>query len=200
MAVNLDRAADAAAADATVGAALARYFADNGFDPTYSERWVKLRAGPIAMCFPSTRARVAAARLHDVHHLLTEYETDWRGEAEIAAWELGGGCGRYWPAWMLNIGAFGIGLVIAPRRVFRAFVRGRHSTTLYRARQPQIGDLSLTKLRDLLRIRSDAPESSGDRVAFGSVVLLTAASAVLFPITTLLFIASLYLPPPSERV
>jgi hypothetical protein len=62
------------------------------------------------------------------------YETDLPGEAEIAAWEIASGCARYHAAWILNFGAFGAGLVVAPRRLFRAFLRGRHTkTNLYKS-------------------------------------------------------------------
>ena len=70
-------------------------------------------------------------KLHDLHHIVTNYDTSWTGESEIAAWELASGCRRHWVAWGLNLGALAIGLVIAPRRTWRAFVRGRRSGNLY---------------------------------------------------------------------
>ena len=35
-----------------------RYLRDNGFDPQYDERWVKLKAGPIPIWFPNAPGRV----------------------------------------------------------------------------------------------------------------------------------------------
>ena len=113
--------------------ARARYFAENGFgDGGYDDRFVVLRAAgvPVAM-FPNTKQRVRSVRLHDVHHVLTEYDTSWTGEAEIAAWELASGCGDHWAAWILNFWAAWIGLVIAPRAVWRASLRGWRSRNLY---------------------------------------------------------------------
>jgi len=110
-----------------------RYFASNGFDGTYSERWVKLKAGPIALYFPNAPGRVRAVKLHDLHHIATGYNTTWAGEAEIGAWEIAGGCGRFVWAWALNLPAIALGLAIAPRAVVHAFVRGRHSRNLYHA-------------------------------------------------------------------
>jgi hypothetical protein len=110
-----------------------QYFRHAGFgDGGYSDRWVRLKAGPFTFIFPNTAARVWAVKLHDLHHVLTGYETTWTGEAEIGAWEIASGCGRHYPAWILNFGAFAIGLAIAPRETYRAFVRGRHSANLYR--------------------------------------------------------------------
>lgn len=111
------------------------YFARSGFpdDGGYGDRWVHLKAGGrTVFVFPNTAARVRAVRLHDLHHILTEYDTSWTGEAEIAAWELASGCARYYAAWILNIGAMALGLIISPRRVLRAFARGRRSGNLYR--------------------------------------------------------------------
>src|SRR5690606_29660158 len=97
----------------------------------YRDRWVWLRAGPLRIPLYNSRARVRAVKLHDLHHVATGYATTWTGEAEIAAWELAGGCGRHYAAWLLNLAALAVGAVIAPRRVARAFARGRRSATLY---------------------------------------------------------------------
>jgi hypothetical protein len=59
-------------------------------------------------------------------------------------------------AWALNIAAFSIGLVIAPRRLWRAFVRGRSGTTLYRHHwQNEYLDWHLHELQAFLG--ADAP-------------------------------------------
>src|SRR5205085_10915333 len=109
------------------------YFEINDFKGGgYDEAWVKMKAGPVPVWFPNTKGRVRAVKYHDLHHVLTEYPTTWRGEAEIGAWEVATGCAGHYPAWLLNLEAFAIGLVINPRGVFRAFVRGRRSGNLYR--------------------------------------------------------------------
>ncbi|HEY8146841.1 MAG TPA: hypothetical protein VIG06_29375 [Kofleriaceae bacterium] len=118
----------------TVREARDRYFRDNGFsEASYTARWVKLKMGPIPLAFPNTAARRRAVPLHDLHHVATGYATSWTGEAEISAWELAAGCGRYWAAWGLDIGGALVGLLIAPRRTWRAFRRGRRCRSLYRA-------------------------------------------------------------------
>ena len=89
-----------------------------GPDGGYGDRWVRFETKPIPFYFPNWPSRVAAARLHDLHHIATDYETDWPGEAEIAAWEIASGCARYHAAWILNFGAFGAGLVVAQEEAF----------------------------------------------------------------------------------
>ena len=84
----------------TMREALDQYFRDNDFgeDGGYSADWVKLKIGPIPFAFPNTPARRRAVRFHDLHHFLTGYQTDWVGEAEIAAWEVATGCKDMWAA------------------------------------------------------------------------------------------------------
>ncbi|HEX2090746.1 MAG TPA: hypothetical protein VHG28_00035 [Longimicrobiaceae bacterium] len=99
-----------------------------------------------------------AVRLHDLHHVLTGYDTSWVGEAEIGAWELAGGCAHHYPAWVLNSGAFTLGLFLAPGRLFRAFVRGRHSRNLYRGEfHESLLDGKVGEMRQSLRLDRDAP-------------------------------------------
>jgi ubiquinone biosynthesis protein Coq4 len=113
--------------------ARARYFAENGLgDGGYGDRFVVLRvAGVPALLLPNTKQRVRSVRIHDVHHVLTGYATSWRGEAEIAAWELASGCRDHWAAWGLNLSAALIGLCSAPRAVWRAFRSGLRCRNLY---------------------------------------------------------------------
>jgi hypothetical protein len=96
----------------TMREARTQYFVNNGFgEGGYNDRWVKPQAGPIPLYFPNTAARVAAVRFHDLHHVLTKYETTWTGEAEIGAWEVASGCAHHYAAWMLNLQAMAVGLV-----------------------------------------------------------------------------------------
>jgi hypothetical protein len=80
---------------------------------------------------PNTESRKRAVRFHDLHHVLTGYQTDWPGEGRISAWELATGCRDHWAAWVLNLNGLLIGLVLDPVGTLRAFSRGRRSTNLY---------------------------------------------------------------------
>ena len=118
----------------TLGEARKLYFELNGFgeDGGYEERWIKVKVWRLPVWLPNTEGRRKAVRLHDLHHILTEYPTTWRGEAEISAWEIGGGgLRRYYAGWLLDLMNVAQGLVINPRGLYRAFMRGRGSTNLY---------------------------------------------------------------------
>jgi hypothetical protein len=167
------------------------YFDRNGFDGSYAERWVKLQAGPINFYFPNAPGRVRAVKLHDLHHIATGYDTTWTGEAEIGAWEIAGGCGRFIWAWGLNLSAFAVGLAIAPRAVVRAFVRGRHSRNLYGVEggfREALLRRSVGDVRHTLDLDQSIPSASTrDMLA---LAVWTAASLVfsLCPIATVAYL------------
>lgn len=150
--------------------ARARFFAANagtfGADGGYDQKWVRLEFGPIPLYLPNTAGRRNAVGLHDLHHIATEYRTDLVGEAEIGAWEVGTGCRDYWHAWVLNLWAFAIGLLIAPRRTFRAFVRGLRSGTLYDSRfDESLLDQTVGALRERLRLNDVILKPSAREIA-----------------------------------
>ena len=169
-------------ASATVADARARYFADNGFsEADYHARWVRFRVGRLPVVFPNTASRRRAVPLHDLHHIATGYQTSLTGEAEISAWELAAGCGDYWAAWLLNSGGFALGLLIAPRRTYRAFVRGRRCRALY---HQGWRDSLLTRTVGELRTdtgtdRPVGPPRWRDRLAFAGWAATVAATPML---------------------
>jgi hypothetical protein len=146
---------------ATLREGRAGYFAKNGWDEKgYDVKWVRIQAGPIPLFIYNTEGRKKAVKLHDLHHVLTGYETTWTGEAEIGGWELAGGCGWHLAAWYLNAWAFAIGLVIAPRRTIRAFRRGLHERNLYRETLTEaLLDSSIDEVRARLGIGKSSPGS-----------------------------------------
>lgn len=179
----------------TLRDARACYFAASGFDErSYAERWVKLQAGPIRLGFPNTGSRVRAVRFHDLHHVLTGYDTTWTGEGEIAAFEIASSCADHWAAWYLNLSAMAIGLFIAPGAMLRAFLCGRRGKNLYRERfddallEARVGETRR-------RLRLDAPPgaaTAGDRAAFtlwslaALASMLVTAALLLAPVMILL--------------
>lgn len=117
----------------TLAEARDAYFAANGFPAGggYDAKWVDFELGPIPMPFPNTDSRRRAVKVHDLHHVLTGYQTDIWGEFEISAWEVGSGCRDYYAAWFLNLGGMASGMLTVPRRTIRAFFRGRRTKNLY---------------------------------------------------------------------
>lgn len=117
----------------TIQDARAEYYRVNGFgdDGGDSLDWVPLTIWRFKFKIPNTAGRKKAVKIHDLHHVLTGYKTNIRGESEIAAWELASGCRRMPAAFVLNVFALGIGMFIAPRLMLRAWARGRATKNLY---------------------------------------------------------------------
>ncbi len=175
----------------TVAEARETYFKDNGFSlASYTDRWVKLKLGPIPLAFPNSKSRKAAVKLHDLHHVATGYQTTFIGEAEIGAWEIGAGCGRYWAAWSLNLSSLGMA-ALSPRRVLRAFVSGRRSKSLYhRAFGDDLLALTVGELRAKLELPSSPKANVSDVIAFIGWLV---AAACAFALAALPFALGIWL-------
>ena len=157
------------------------YLARSGLSTAaYTDRWVTLKVGPIPLGFPSTKSRREAIRYHDLHHSLTGYHATPVGEAEIGAWEIATGCKHLRAAWVLNLAAMGVGIVLAPRRVWRAFVRGRRTGDNLYGREfgDALLDRPLAQIQAEIKLAEpDCEPAPGDRARF---VFWCAAATVLY--------------------
>jgi hypothetical protein len=178
--------------DVALREALQIHFAANGFPPDggMSKKWEVVWAGPVPIGLPNIAARRRATPIHDLNHLVSAYGHDAMGEAENAAWELGGGCRDYAAAWVLNYGALGLGIVRSPKRTFAAFVRGRQSKNLYGVEIDSVMDLPLSAVRTMLGL-DDSPRK-GTSI---DLVLFIATVAVGAMVGTLPFIVSVVTSP-----
>ncbi len=80
---------------------------------------------------PNFEARKKALLKHDIHHLVTGYPSELKGESEISAWEIASGCSNYWAALLLDSQGFLLGIFLYPKATFAAFKKGRRTTNLY---------------------------------------------------------------------
>lgn len=177
----------------TLGEARRIYFDINNFkNGGYDEKWVKMKIGPFPFAFPNTKGRLRAVKLHDLHHVLTEYPTTWRGETEIGAWEVATGIHRHYEGWYLDLMAFAIGLVINPRGVYRSFMRGRQSANLYFMEfSEELLTRNVGAVRRELRLdHPPKPPSTKDRLSF---LAWAAVSVVIYLGTVAAFLAPLVL-------
>lgn len=183
----------------TLDRALAAYRLRSGFPPDggASERlsWVLL--GPLALPLPNPPARQVALVRHDAHHVLLDQDASLRGEAVVAAFELGSGCGRVWVAWLLQPQAMVAGL-LCPRRTVEALALGRRSANFYRQLDPaEWLDTPLAELRRRLLPATRPEPGWGDVLrclawgALGALMLLLVA-ALLAPPLLLLWPLSLW--------
>ncbi len=129
-----------------IAAALPLYFSKYHFaDGGYNDAFFKIKIGPIFIPIPNIKSRVEAVKIHDIHHILTEYKANWKGEIQISAWEIASGCNTYWAAWLLNLASVIIGTFLFPAAMYHAFVAGRRAkTNLYQKALPYSSLLEMT--------------------------------------------------------
>ena len=174
-----------------IGQALAAHLVSLGLpaDSGHSLRWVRVYWFGIPIVFPNFDARRQILFWHDVHHLLTGYATTWTGEAEIGGFEIATSCKRYWAAWFFNFGGWLFGLAIAPRRLFAAFVRGRHCTNFYGHDEAHLATQSVDQARaELGLLRAVPPATVADAIAFAGWSILIVALYVLLPLAAAGFV------------
>jgi hypothetical protein len=165
-----------------------------GEDGGYSSRWVRVESKPFPFYYPKARSRVAAARLPDLHHIAAEDETDWPGEAEISAWEIASGCAHYHAAWILDLGGWYAGIAVAPRRLFRAFLRGRRAATnLYKKGfdESRLSEITVGTLRDELGLKASIP--TADAADIGLFIFWCAFSVLVWAVLPLLALFLIWL-------
>ena len=172
----------------------------NGLPPDggESEETFCIRLGRLSLRLPNPPARRRAVFFHDTNHVLTDYDNVFsRGEMDIAGFEIASGCGPYLFAWLINLNMFALGLVVRPRALFRAFVRGRRSAaSMYRRAESRavLSAITVDELRESLRIDSPGPASSRDWLLFASWGL-AAVVTLLLPFGVVLLIGRYFLTP-----
>ncbi|RCV86504.1 hypothetical protein [Billgrantia montanilacus] len=115
---------------------LSAFYERNGFGPVLGAqpRTVPVFTGCLLVPLPNIELRHRYLKYHDLHHLVTGYTVGRIGEGEVSAWELGSGSMFVSPMLgVMNLIALSTGLVLQPRRMWRAFMRGTRSRNLYRA-------------------------------------------------------------------
>jgi hypothetical protein len=159
--------------ESTMREARRRYFEVNKFGPNggYDDAWVDFKLGPFPFPFPNPPSRVKAVKYHDLHHVLTGYDTDIVGEFEIAAWEIAAGCRSFAAAWVVNLGGMAGGILRSPRRTFAAFVRGRRDKTLYGENLEALLDSTVAAVRRSTTSSTEVEADLTDYLSFGVAAL-----------------------------
>jgi hypothetical protein len=169
---------------------LLAFYARSGFGPDLGARprTVRVYTGCLLVPLPNIEARRRFLKYHDLHHLVTGYSVGRIGEGEVSAWELGSGSALVSPTLgAMNLIALSTGLVLEPRRMWRAFRLGCTSRNLYRADVRERVDAGAWADLAALRSACLAVRPSGGPVAlrgaefacYASLALLVHASIAL---------------------
>lgn len=86
--------------------------------------WFKV-LGPISIPLPNLKTRRDHIYVHDVSHMLTGFDTSWKGEGAVSAWEIGsGGWKKFWILWAFTLAGFGVGVLFYFKHTKAAFNDG----------------------------------------------------------------------------
>lgn len=89
-----------------------------------------------------------ALSMHDMHHVLTDYDTSVDGEIELAAWELGsGGCGYNPLLWIDRLLLAAYGLLVRRSLTTAAFQRGKGCSNLFGRKLAEVLELEVASLK-----------------------------------------------------
>ena len=141
---------------------LAFFYKRSGFGDVVGARplTVPVYTGCMLVPLPNIETRRRYLKYHDLHHLVTGYSVGRIGEGEVSAWELGTGSAFVSPTLgVMNLIALSTGLVLEPKRMWRAFRRGCGSRNLYPAAVR--ADVDSGRWPDIVSLRQDLLEVKG---------------------------------------
>lgn len=110
-----------------VSEALNAFYGDQKLDQGLTKKFINYYPlGFIKVPFINLQARKNILHLHDLNHILFGFNTDLKGEAQLAAMELGSGFPKpHRIGYLYSPFALLPGLLLCPLKVFKAFQKGR---------------------------------------------------------------------------
>ena len=182
---------------------LATFYKRSGFGDVVGSRslTVPVYTGCMLVPLPNIETRRRFLKYHDLHHLVTGYSVGRIGEGEVSAWELGTGSAFESPMLgVMNLIALSTGVVLEPKRMWRAFRRGCRSRNAYpeavrsdidRGRWIDIEGLR----KDILEIRPSIGRAPLRAVEFGvySALAMLIHAAIAIPAVIARFVTDITL-------
>ena len=170
---------------------LTAFYRRNGFGEIVGARplTVRVYTGCMLVPLPDIETRRRFLKYHDLHHLVTGYSVGRIGEGEVSAWELGTGSAFVSPTLgVMNLIALSTGLVLEPKRMWQAFLRGCASKNLYSAIAR--ADLDAGRWRDVAALRQDILDAK----ASGAPIAVRAAEFALYSAMAMIIHAAIAIP------
>jgi hypothetical protein len=116
----------------TLRTALDQHLHRAGFTKDCYGPWLAVKLGPFRLRVPNPKFRQETLVLHDLHHILTGYDTTFTGEAQVSAWEARTGFARHPMIKAIIFSVMGLGYFVDPVAVWKACNRGKGCRNLFR--------------------------------------------------------------------
>lgn len=157
----------------TIQQAIQQFYDKNNFgeDGGINEKYAWIKFGFFSVPMPNFESRRNNVYLHDVHHVVTDNNTTWKGESAVSAWEVAsGGWNKLYIPWLLTLWAMGLGMLFYTTATLNAFKKGltMNNALTCGLTRSEINILTVSELQNVL---SNRPKSN-KKVVFWSVVSL----------------------------
>ncbi len=178
------------AASLTIEQAIDEFYRKHNFgqDGGAKDKYAWIKFGFFSVPIPNTDSRKRNIFLHDVNHLIADYDTTWKGESAVGAWEVAsGGWGNLFFLWFLTLWAMGLGVLIYPKHVLTAFRKGQTMLNAYSSRMPK-SEISKLKIAQLRKKLSNQPKRTANPYFWMLLSLLIFISPFVLFLSGLLFL------------
>ena len=101
--------------DQTVAQAVEDFYQKHGYgeEGGIHEKYAWIKFGFFSVPIPNVDGRRNNVYLHDINHVVSGYDTTWKGESAISAWEIAsGGWKDIYVIWIMALWAMGLGVVL----------------------------------------------------------------------------------------
>jgi hypothetical protein len=181
------------ALNGTVKQAVEHFYIINGYgeEGGIYEKYAWIKFGFFSVPVPNIAGRRNHVYLHDINHIITGYDTTWKGESAVSAWEIAaGGWKDVYVIWIMALWAMGLGMLFYPRSVLQSFQRG---LTMHNSLTCGLGKNDLYKLSvpELRQILSNKPRSHKSAFVWATISLLVFILPFLIGILSILAMVTL---------
>jgi len=146
----------------TIKDSIQEFYNNNNFDEDGGVKkniaWIKF--GFISFPLPNFESRKKNVQFHDINHIITGFDTTWKGESSVSAWEIaaGGWKNNYIP-WLLTLWAMGLGIMFYTKSTLNSFKKGQTMNNALVCGIPYIEIYSLSEI-ELKNKLSDKPHNN----------------------------------------
>jgi hypothetical protein len=175
----------------TVGQSIQDFYNQHDFgkDGGINEKYVWLKFGFFSIPIPNFESRRNNVYLHDVSHIITGYDTTWKGESAVSAWEVAsGGWHKLYIPWILTLWAMGLGVVFYSKSTYDSFQKGltmRNALTSGLTKN-EINSLTVTELQKIVSKQPKNDKNPILWVTISFIVFITPFIVGLLSIWTIL--------------
>jgi hypothetical protein len=151
--------------DQTVGKSIEDFYQKNDFgeDGGINKKFAWIKFGFFSIPIPNFEGRKNNVYFHDIHHIITDNNTTWKGESAVSAWEISaGGWGKHYVAWLLTLWAMGLGILFYTKSTLIAFEKGltmRNALTSGMTKT-ELSNLTISEIRTKVSNFNKAEKSS----------------------------------------